>query len=102
LGRRPGPAQTGRPGVERAAPAPFVLRRWSGPVPDHVVLVDDVVTTGSTLAAAAAVLRAAGCRRVDAVAVARAASRSSVRSPVKSPVWSSPGPSARGFTPLDP
>lgn len=43
-----------------------------GPVPEHVVLVDDVVTTGSTLSAAAAALRAAGAREVIGIAIARA------------------------------
>lgn len=44
-----------------------------GSVPGHVALVDDVMTTGSTLSACAEVLRAAGARRVDAWVVARAA-----------------------------
>jgi len=35
-----------------------------------VLVVDDVCTTGSTLAAAAAALRAAGATRVDAVVAA--------------------------------
>ena len=38
----------------------------------HVVLVDDVVTTGSTVAAAAQGLRHAGARRVDVWCIARA------------------------------
>lgn len=38
----------------------------------HVVLVDDVVTTGTTVGAVARVLKAAGVERVDVWAVARA------------------------------
>lgn len=45
------------------------------PCPAHVALVDDVVTTGSTLSAAAEALRRAGAVRIDAWVVARAAAR---------------------------
>lgn len=38
----------------------------------HIVLVDDVVTTGATLEAAARALRAAGAKRVDAIVFAQA------------------------------
>ena len=38
----------------------------------HVLLIDDVLTTGSTAGAAAKVLRAAGARRVDLVTLAMA------------------------------
>ncbi|MBV8758671.1 MAG: hypothetical protein JO257_15400 [Deltaproteobacteria bacterium] len=41
-------------------------------MPERVVLVDDVVTTGATLAACATALRAAGAREVIGVSIARA------------------------------
>jgi len=43
------------------------------PLPPHVVLVDDVMTTGATLHAAAGVLHRAGVARVDAWVCARVA-----------------------------
>ncbi|MEO6513588.1 MAG: phosphoribosyltransferase family protein [Candidatus Saccharimonadales bacterium] len=38
----------------------------------HILLVDDVLTTGATLEAAAVILKKAGAKRVDAVVFARA------------------------------
>lgn len=50
----------------------FVLRRGRWPsAAGRVLLVDDVVTTGATLRAAAEVLRESGAREVVAVAAAR-------------------------------
>jgi predicted amidophosphoribosyltransferase len=42
-----------------------------GDVPTHVTLVDDVYTTGATVAAAASALRKTGARQVEIVTFAR-------------------------------
>ena len=42
-------------------------------VPESILLIDDVVTTGATLEACAAVLRKAGARKVYGLTIARAA-----------------------------
>jgi len=42
-----------------------------GPVPERVLLVDDILTTGSTLQAVARCLREGGCRHVSAYCLAR-------------------------------
>lgn len=51
----------------------FALREGAA-VPPHVALLDDVMTTGATLAECARVLRRAGVARVDVWALARAPS----------------------------
>jgi predicted amidophosphoribosyltransferase len=61
LRRHPGPAQTGRDRVARLAGPSFHPARA---VPSTVVVVDDVWTTGATLAAAAVALRTGGAQRV--------------------------------------
>ena len=76
---RRGPArarQVGRGRSERLAGiAGAVTLRRGGPRPADVVLVDDVVTTGATLAACAAALAAAGVRAIGALAYARTPGR---------------------------
>jgi predicted amidophosphoribosyltransferase len=85
LVRIPGPAQTGRSKAERArgpqfSPSPGLARlekvvtsgaRTKAPTCGSVILVDDVATTGATLAAAARVLHAAGVGEVRGLVAAR-------------------------------
>lgn len=66
--------QVGRDRSARlAGPAGSVQPR--GPVPARAVLVDDVITTGATLAACATALRAAGSEEVTALVFARTLGR---------------------------
>jgi len=66
------PAQVGRSAALRRA-ALFGAFRATAEVRDRdVVLIDDVMTTGATLAACAAALRAEGARHVVALTVGRA------------------------------
>lgn len=69
LRRRPGQAQTGRDAVARHSGPGFEGRRAVGG--RRVLLVDDVVTTGATVVAAARALREAGAAEVHVVASAR-------------------------------
>jgi predicted amidophosphoribosyltransferase len=68
--RRPGPPQTGRPLAARLVGPTLVATVTTRP-PRHVLVVDDVVTSGATVAAAAFALRQVGVTRVDVLAAAR-------------------------------
>jgi predicted amidophosphoribosyltransferase len=74
--RGPRGTQMGRDRDERlAALAEAVGVARPVDAPSHAVLVDDVLTTGATVLACAAALRAAGARSVTAIAYARTPGR---------------------------
>jgi predicted amidophosphoribosyltransferase len=74
--RRGGRPQVGRSRPERLdAVRATVAVAAQAKVPPRVLLVDDVITTGGTVSACAAALRAAGAREVAAVAYARTLGR---------------------------
>jgi len=66
-------AQSGLSGQQRRhnVRGAFHWQGWCSP-PHHVALVDDVMTTGTTVAECARVLKKAGARRVDVWVAARA------------------------------
>lgn len=68
--RRGGPPQSRLSASARAANVQGAFAAQGGCAGQTLLVVDDVVTTGATLAEIAAALRAAGAARVDAVALA--------------------------------
>jgi predicted amidophosphoribosyltransferase len=89
LRRLPGPPQTGRPAAARRAGPRFDARHVA--LPARVLLVDDVATTGATIAAAAEALRRAGVTSVVAATAARTPRPGATpRVPPKQPAYTRP------------
>lgn len=75
LERASGPRQTGRGRAERLAERPRIRLRSGHPAPHPAVLViDDVFTTGATIASCVEALRRAGFSQVSAACLARTGS----------------------------
>jgi predicted amidophosphoribosyltransferase len=69
LSRRGGGRQVGKRRAQRIGHPPLIQAR--GRVPSSVLLIDDVLTTGSTLSACARAFRQAGSVRVAAITFSR-------------------------------
>ncbi len=69
LRRKGGGRQVGKRRADRVGRPPLIATR--GEVPRSVLLIDDVMTTGATLAACAGALRQAGAVRVTAITFTR-------------------------------
>jgi ComF family protein len=70
---RPTPSQKGLSADQRRRNLAGAIGVRAGAARDaHVVIIDDVMTTGATLSACARAARKAGARRVDALVLARA------------------------------
>ena len=70
--RKPTPAQSSLSNLGRQKNLRNAFACKSGmPVPRKILLIDDVITTGSTVAECARVLRRAGAKRVYALSIAR-------------------------------
>lgn len=63
--------QAHRPRKERLTAMQGMFRVTGSPVPAHIVLIDDIATTGATLDACAAALKDAGARHVEALVIAQ-------------------------------